>query len=106
MNDRRKATKITDAARLESIPNIGPAIAAKLRILGFVSPCELAGQDPYAMYRNLCEKKGKRFDPCLLDVFISAVSFANGAPPKPWWEFTEQRKVELRRKANYEECHE
>jgi len=99
-----KGSQPTDHARLESIPNIGPAIAAKLRLLGFVSPCELAGQDPYEMYRNLCEKTGKHFDPCLLDVFISAVSFANGAPPKPWWKFTHQRKTELRRQANREEA--
>jgi hypothetical protein len=97
-----KASKLTDNANLESIPNVGPMIAAKLRILGFMSPCELAGQDPYEMYRNLCEKMGKRFDPCLLDVFISAVSFVNGAPPKPWWKFTDQRKAELRRQANHE----
>ena len=97
-----KASKITDATRLESIPNIGPMIAAKLRVLGFVSPCELVGQDAYEMYDNLREITGEHLDPCLLDVFISAVSFANGAPPKPWWKFTEQRKAELRRQAKHE----
>ena len=80
---------------LESIPNVGPAIAAKLRILGFESPSDLAGQDPYAMFRNLCELTGKRHDPCLLDVFISAVSFANGEAARPWWKFTTQRKAVL-----------
>ena len=80
---------------LESIPNVGPAIAAKLRLLGFASPAELAGQDPYEMYGDLCEQTGTRYDPCLLDVFISAVSFANGEPPKPWWKFTARRKAEL-----------
>ncbi len=79
--------------KLESIPNVGPAIAEKLRLLGFESPVDLAGQDPYVMYRNICELTGKRYDPCLLDVFISAVSFCNGNPPKPWWKFTAERKA-------------
>jgi hypothetical protein len=95
-----KTSKLIDVATLESIPNVGPAIAAKLRLLGFTSASELAGQDPYEMYHNLCERTGKRYDPCLLDVFIAAVSFADGEPPKPWWEFTNQRKAELERRAN------
>jgi hypothetical protein len=81
--------------KLESIPNVGPVIAAKLRLLGFNSPADLAGQDPYAMYRSLSELTGQRHDPCLLDVFISAVSFSNGNPPRSWWEFTPQRKAML-----------
>ena len=89
------ARKCIGHDELESIPNVGPAIAAKLRLLGFRSPADLAGQDPYAMYHSLCELTGKRQDHCLLDVFISAVSFSNGNPPKPWWEFTSQRKAEL-----------
>ena len=99
-----KTSKLAGTPKLESIPNVGPAIAAKLRLLGVASPSELAGQDPYEMYRSLCEQTGKRYDPCLLDVFISAVSFANGAPPKPWWKFTHQRKAQLRRQANHEEA--
>lgn len=94
-----KTSKLADAVTLESIPNIGPAIAAKLRLLGFESPSELAGRDPYEMYDNLCEQTGKRYDLCLLDVFISAVSFMDGEPPKPWWKFTAQRKAELERRA-------
>jgi len=94
-----KAKDIAAATTLESIPNVGPAIAEKLRMLGFRSPTELAGRDPYRMYDDLCEQAGERFDPCLLDVFISAVAFADGKRAKPWWEFTEQRKVELARRA-------
>ncbi len=88
-------TKRIDIDKLESIPNVGVAIAAKLCLLGFQEPVDLAGADPYVMYRKLCELKGKRLDPCLLDVFISAVSFCNGNPPKPWWEFTAERKTRL-----------
>ena len=80
---------------LEDIPNVGPVIAAKLGLLGYKSPSELIGQDPYAMYDDLCKLTGKRHDLCLLDVFISVVSFLNGEPQQSWWKFTAQRKAEL-----------
>ncbi len=87
-----KKTKPNFSDRLESIPNIGPAISAKIQLLGISSPLELADKDPYQMYRDLCDLTGKYHDPCLLDVFISAVSFMKGGPPRPWWEFTAERK--------------
>ncbi len=95
-----KTSQLGDPAKLESIPNVGPVIAAKLRLLGFASPSELAGRDPYEMFQDLGERTGERYDPCLLDVFISAVSFADGEPPRPWWKFTKQRKAELARRAD------
>src|SRR5579862_7178425 len=84
-----------DLARLEDIPNIGPAIAADLRLLGLRSPAELVGCDPFAMYDNLCRITGQRHDPCLLDTFIAAVRFMAGEPNKPWWKYTAERKREL-----------
>jgi hypothetical protein len=83
--------------KLESIPNVGPAVAAKLSLLGYKVPGDLKGADPYAMYKKLLKETGKHHDPCLLDVFISAVSFCSGNPPKPWWEFTAERKAKLRK---------
>ena len=83
--------------KLESIPNVGVAVAAKLRLLGYKKPSELTGADPYDMYKRLCKSTGQHHDPCLLDVFISAVSFCNGNPPKPWWKFTEERKSTLKK---------
>ena len=71
-------------ARLEDIPNIGPAIAADLRQLGIATPAELPGRDPYALYDDLCRITGQRHDPCLLDTFIAAVRYMEGAPKKPW----------------------
>jgi hypothetical protein len=79
-------------ARLEDIPNIGPAIAADLRRLGVTTPDELPGRNPYAMYDDLCRITGKRHDPCLLDTFIAAVRFMEGSPKKPWWKYTAERK--------------
>jgi hypothetical protein len=84
-----------EVVRLEDIPNIGPAIAADLRRLGFMIPAELPGRDPYVMYDDLCRITGQRHDPCLLDTFIAAVRYMEGEPKKPWWKYTAERKREL-----------
>jgi hypothetical protein len=80
---------------LRQLPNIGPAIAADLRLLGIVRPQDLRGRDPYAMYDELCRVMNQRHDPCLLDTFIAAVRFMDGEPAKRWWAYTEERKREL-----------
>jgi hypothetical protein len=84
-----------EVVRLEDIPNVGPAIAADLRRLGITSPEALLGRDPYAMHEDLCRITGQRHDPCLLDTFIAAVRYMAGAPKKPWWNYTAERKREL-----------
>lgn len=84
--------KRDELAHLEDIPNIGPAVAADLRQLGINAPADLLGLDPYAMYDDLCRITGQRHDPCLLDTFIAAVRYMEGAPKKPWWKYTAERK--------------
>jgi Pathogenicity locus len=85
----------SDVISLEDIPNVGPATADDLRLLGIVSPGDLVGRDPYAMYDDLCRCTRVRHDPCVIDVFIAAVRFMEGAPKRPWWKYTVQRKHEL-----------
>ena len=88
-------------ARLENIPNVGPAVADDLRQLGITVPTDLLGRDPYAMYDDLCRLTGQRHDPCLLDTFIAAVRYMEGEPKKPWWKYTAERKRDLAaRKSN------
>ena len=77
---------------LTQLPNVGPATAADLRLLSIRSPAQLIGRDPYAMYQSLCKKTGQRHDPCVIDVFISVVRFMEGAPARPWWRYTAERK--------------
>ena len=88
----KNRTEITD---LEQIPNIGPAIASTLRLIGVVRPADLLGQDPYAMYDELCRVTGSRHDLCVIDVFLAAVRFMSGQPAKPWWKYTSERKQTL-----------
>ena len=90
-----KATVAQDAMALEDIPNVGKRIAADLRLLNIETPAELRGQDAYVLYDRINAAKGERQDPCLLDVFISAVRFVEGGPALPWWAFTAERKAAL-----------
>jgi hypothetical protein len=87
-------------AELEELPNVGPAVAADLRLLGLAAPADLVGKDPYALYEELCRVTGQRHDPCVLDTFIAAVRFMSGEPARPWWGYTAERKEELRRRTS------
>lgn len=88
------------ATKLEDLPNIGESIASDLRGIGIATPQELKDRDPYQLYAEIARVTGERHDPCLLDSFISAVKFLNGAPAKPWWHYTAQRKRELATRAS------
>lgn len=97
MKKTRKGTA-TDRAtytKLTQLPNIGPACAGDLRLLGIRTPAELIGRDPYAMYDSLCRLTGQRHDPCVIDVFIAAVRFMGGESARPWWRYTAERKRKL-----------
>lgn len=90
-----KATLGRDVVSLEDIPNVGTAIADDLRQLGITQPDDLLGRDPYEMYNELCRMTGQRHCLCLLDTFIAAVRYMEGAPKNPWWKYTAERKRQL-----------
>lgn len=94
-----KTISRADITDLQQIPNIGPSIAANMRLIGVSSPQDLLGKDPYTMYNDLCGTTGVRHDPCVIDVFIAAVRFMAGEPTKPWWKYTPERKRTLVAKA-------
>jgi hypothetical protein len=87
-----KASDARSATELESIPNIGASLAQDLRRIGIKRPPELIGRDPRLLYEALCALTRTRQDPCVLDTFISAVRFMEGAPARPWWHYTPERK--------------
>ena len=93
----RKATSARAALTLESIPNVGRSIADDLRSLGISAPQELIGRDPHALFQDLCKRTRSRQDPCVLDTFISAIRFMEGAPARPWWHYTAERKKDYPR---------
>ena len=63
--------------------------------MGIRAPQDLRGRDPYALYDRLNRVTGTRHDPCVLDTFISAVRYVEGAPARPWWKYTAERKRAL-----------
>src|SRR5574340_583322 len=84
--ERNRVRQLTD------LPNIGPATASDLELIGVKAPGQLVGKDPLELYRSLCRKRGARQDPCVLDVFISVTRFMAGDAPRPWWAYTAERK--------------
>lgn len=78
--------------QLTDLPNIGPAMAKDLELVGIHAPQQLIGKDPLDLYLALCRATGARQDPCVLDVFISVTRFMNGEAPKPWWAYSAERK--------------
>lgn len=87
----------TSVEHLQQIMNIGPAIADDLQRIGIATPQMLIGRDPYQLYLQLCEADNFRYDPCVIDCFISAVDFMNGNPPQSWWKYTKKRKLYLKK---------
>jgi hypothetical protein len=83
------------ACTLLQLPNVGPAMAADLRLLGHATPQSLGGADPYRLYAQLCLQTGVRQDPCVLDVFISICHYLQHDEALPWWHFTAVRKQKL-----------
>jgi hypothetical protein len=87
--------KRNDIKQSRDIPNVGFAIEKDCFALGLDKPIELIGKDPYQLDSDLCRITQKRHDPCVIDVFISAVRYMEGGPFKKWWEFTKERKKHL-----------
>jgi hypothetical protein len=96
INDERSVPVGHEEAvgRLRTIPNVGPKMAAELVKLGVTRLEDAAGRDPDEMYHELCAIDAKRHDPCVRDVFAAVVSYAEGGPARPWWEFTPERKAQ------------
>ena len=87
-----KATCAAEAKRLTDIPNIGKAMEADLIGLGLPTPAHVKAMDPFKTYDRLRDVHGRLHDPCVLDTFISIVRFMEGAPARPWWYYTTERK--------------
>ncbi len=76
---------------LQVIPGVGPSIAQDLYELGYREVTQLRGQDPAVMYAELCRRRGRQIDRCVLYVFRCAVYFAShhvhDAELLKWWNW-------------------
>jgi hypothetical protein len=88
MNPSRQS----NPAKLEDLPSIGKSIAADLRAIGILTPRQLAGRDPLAIFIELAGVMGRRHDPCVLYTLMSARHYLESGEKVPWWQFTEQGK--------------
>lgn len=77
---------------LQKLPNVGPATAGDLVLLGVRGVDDLRTRSADDLYEELCIKTGQRQDPCVWDTFASIVHFAQTGERKKWWDFTEIRK--------------
>jgi len=73
-NKNSKATK-----DLESLANIGPATARRLRAIGITSASQLKKSNPEKIYEKLRKQEGGVLDRCVLYVLRRAILDA------PWW---------------------
>ena len=88
---------IHDGDELETIPGIGPNMAAHLRRLGIGSVGDLRGQSPEALYERDRELAGGRLDPCVLYTYRCAVYYASTERHDPvllkWWNWKDRASV-------------
>lgn len=90
---KAKARNASEVIAFSQIPNIGPAMIRDFEILGIKKPVDLRGKDAFALYQKISKKTGIRHDPCVLDTYMAAVDFMNGAPARAWWKYTKERKA-------------
>jgi hypothetical protein len=87
-----KARTWKEVRNFKDIPNIGPAMIADFKLLGINQPLDLKTKKPFDLYKQICKITKYRHDPCVLDTYIAAIDFMNGAQAKPWWHYTKERK--------------
>lgn len=87
-----KARKASEAKKFTDIPNVGPRVARDLVTLGYKTPSDLEGKNPFELYTRLCIKTKVRHDPCVLDTFMAVTDFMDGGIARDWWYYTQKRK--------------
>jgi hypothetical protein len=87
-----KSKTFKTVKKFQDIPNIGPAMVADFKLLGLKAPADLKSKDPFKLYMKICKLTNSRHDPCVLDTYMAAIDFMNGAPARPWWKYTTLRK--------------
>lgn len=82
---------------LQDLISVGPVTRRLLNSMGVNTVAELALRNPEMLFREVCRKRRKQEDPCLLDVFHAAVAQARN-PHLPleqccWWYWSRVRKT-------------
>ena len=97
MSTNLRSTATNGRRELIDLISVGPVTVRALHSLGVRSVEQLARAKPESLYSKLCRLRGRREDPCCLDVFSAAVAQARN-PSLPsekcaWWYWSQQRKA-------------
>lgn len=88
---------------LQTIPGIGPRMAADLRSLGYRSIASLKRADPERMYERSRKAAGGKLDRCVLYTYRCAVYFAShathDAKKLPWWNWMDKSSTRTSRRS-------
>lgn len=91
---RRVAKRGAGADELQSIPGVGPSIAADLRAIGIARVAQLENADPQELYDRSNANKGVVQDRCLLYVLRCATYYASRPVHEPeklkWWNWKDR----------------
>lgn len=83
---------------LGDLVSVGPATISALHSLGVRSVAQLARCNAGSLYNKLCQLRGRREDPCCLDVFAAAIAQARDSSlpmeKRVWWYWSQQRKAQ------------
>ena len=71
--------KIKTFKDLQSLMNIGPAMAKRLYAIGITKPSQLKKSNPEKVYEKLKKQEGNALDKCVLYILRGAILNA------PWW---------------------
>ena len=82
-------TRRTDDDSLESLPNIGPVIAGKLKKIGIKNKSDFLKRDPFKVFDQLL----KKCDPTLCRCALASV--VGGKLGVPWHEITKETAREF-----------
>jgi nucleotidyltransferase/DNA polymerase involved in DNA repair len=77
---------------LLTLMNVGQATYQDFILLGIHSIAELATASADELYIRLQEITGQPHDPCVWDVFASAIHEANTGEKQRWWVWSKIRK--------------
>ncbi|MBU1121204.1 MAG: helix-hairpin-helix domain-containing protein [Candidatus Omnitrophota bacterium] len=86
LGSMKKDKTLTTSQDLQSLMNIGPAIAKRLHAIGITTSSQLKKSNPEKVYEKLRKKEGKPLDRCVLYVLRGAIKNT------PWWICKDTRK--------------
>ncbi len=97
LNNRKQKVIMRQVAvkQLEQIPGVGKKIAQDMRNIGINSVVGLQGREAEQVYQKLWDFKASPVDRCMLDVFRSAIYYAQNSRRDPellkWWNWKDKQ---------------